>query len=75
MKVIDQVTEESPWIEKFCNLRKLKLGSFSEMTDVAAIKESFVQKVQTLLSLTGNTSLISSATGSYARPAAQSWKI
>ncbi|NMA24251.1 MAG: response regulator [Clostridiales bacterium] len=51
VKVIDQVAEESPWIEKFCHLRKLKLDSFSGMTDVAAIKESFVQKIRTLLSL------------------------
>jgi two-component system response regulator YesN len=49
--VIDQVTEEYQWLEKFCNLRKLKLSSFSEITEVTRIKESFVEKIRVILSL------------------------
>jgi two-component system response regulator YesN len=48
-KIIDAVQDEFPWIAKFFDLQELKLSDFTNLADISLIKESFVAKVDAIL--------------------------
>ena len=64
-KLIESLQAEFPWISKFLNLQELKISDFSKLADISLIKETFMIKIDTILSTVrkyeldiGNNSLV-----------------
>ena len=50
-KLIESIYTEFSWIDKFYNIQELKVSDFSMLDDISLMKEAFVSKVDTILSI------------------------